>query len=222
MTYDPVKAHQYYERTKHLRGKKSGSPQAPPKVGLGSRVVSDSAGSSVHRSRPNSPTNQPKLSSAGVAARQRVVRLKAAVSKLQGALTEARAELSKKRAAAKQTAKENSDGKSTEAEKNASQKYRDKHQAEIASKRKASSSSSSGSSSSSSSSSSSTSSVSDMSVTELETRIIKIQTALTSAKSQLSKAQQELGQLAHSAITSEPMFQKRLARFLSAERRPSA
>jgi hypothetical protein len=64
--------------------------------------------------------------------------------------------------------------------------------------------------------------VSDMSVTELETRIIHIQSALTSAKRQLSAAQQQLGQIAHSAITSEPKFPEQLARFLSAERRPSA
>jgi hypothetical protein len=60
-----------------------------------------------------------------------------------------------------------------------------------------------------------------MSVTELETRIINIQSALKSAKSQLSKASQQLGQLAHSAITSEPMFNEHFARFRSAERRPS-
>lgn len=215
MTYDPQKAHQYYERTKKLKGRKNTSPPPPPKVGLGSRVVTDLASSSRHRS--HSPTTQPQMGSAGEAARQRVIRLKAAVSKLQGALTQARAALSQKRAAEKKTAKENSDGKSTQAEKAASQKYRDKNQAKIASK--ASSSSSSGSSSSSSSS---TSSVSTMSVTELETRIINIQRALTDAKRQLSTAQQQLGQLAHSAITSEPMFQEHLARFLSAERRPSA
>lgn len=220
MTYDPVKAHQYYERTKKLKGKDKANSTSPPKVGLGSRVVSDTANSSLHVPRSHSPTSQPKLGSAGEAARQRVTRLKAAVSKLEGALTEARAALSQKRAAERKTAKENSDGKSTEAEKTASQKYRDKHKAEIATKRKTSSSSSS--SSSGSSSSSSTSSVSDMSAPELETRIINIQSALTDAKRQLSNAQQQLGQLAHSAITSEPMFREQLARFLSAERRPSA
>lgn len=211
--YDPVKAHAYYERTKKLKGRQG--QRLPPKTGLGSRVVSDQANSSFHVSK-SKPT--PKSSSSVNSAKQRVVRLKAAVSKLEGALTEARAELSKKRAAAKQSAKENSDGKSTEAEKQASRKYRDKHKTEIATKRKQSSSSSS---SSGSSSSSSTSSVSDMSVTELETRIINIQRALKSAKSQLSKASQQLGQLAHSAITSEPMFNEHFARFRSAERRPS-
>ena len=200
--YDPQKAHDYYERTKKLKGRKSGSGPPP--------------GKSSGPPRPASG-GEKKLTSAGEAARQRVIRLQAAVSKLQTALSEARAALSKKRASAKKTAKENSDGKSSTSEKTASKKYRDKHKTEIANKRKqASPSSGSGSSSSS------TSSVSDMSVTELETRVINIQNALTDAKRQLSAAQQQLGQLAHSAITSEPEFQDQFARYLSAERRPSA
>lgn len=212
--YDPQKAHAYYERHKKLKGRDAHPNYTPPKVGQGSRVVDDNPNSSRHASGKK----RQAVAAATDVARQRVGRLQGAVKKLEGALTEARAALSAKRATAKKTAKENSDGKSTEAEKTASSKYRDKHKAEIATKRKASSPSSSGSSSSSSS----TSSVSTMSVTELETRVIKIQSALTDAKRQLSAAQQQLGQIAHSAITSEPEFQEQFARYLSAERRPSA
>jgi hypothetical protein len=60
-----------------------------------------------------------------------------------------------------------------------------------------------------------------MSVDELETRISNIQSALTEAKRQLSNATQALGQLAHSDLTSEPMFNELFARFRSAERIPS-
>lgn len=214
--YDPQKAHAYYERTKNLKGRKPGRKPhvvGPPKVGQGSRVVDDSPNSSRHASGKKRQT----AAAATDVVKQRVVRLQGAVKKLDGALTEARAALSAKRATAKKTAKENSDGKSTESEKTASAKYRDKHKTEIATKRKQSSPSST-----SGSSSSSTSSVSTMSVTELETRVINIQSALTDAKRQLSTAQQQLGQMAHSAITSEPEFPERLARYLSAERRPSA
>lgn len=199
MAYDPVKAHDYYERTKKLKGRKKGA--SPPSAPSRSSTVAPSKSA---------------LSESTKAAVARISRLESTVSKLEGALSEAQAALSAKRQAARKTAKENSDGKSTEAEKQASQKYRDKHKQEIAAKSKSSSSTSGGGTSSSSSHS-----VSDMSVDELESRIINIRSALTDAKRQLSNARQQAGQLAHSDLTSEPSFNTLFAQLRSEERIPS-
>jgi chromosome segregation ATPase len=200
MAYDPVKAHEYYERTKKLKGRQPGEGKKSPPI----------------QRAPTAHVSGKSLSSAEHAAQARVTRLKAKVSTLESALSKANAELSKKRQAARETKRKNSDGKSTTQEKQASKEYRDKHKAEIASKRKSKSSSSGGSSSSSSSNS-----ISDMSASELTSRIIKIRGVLAEARRQLSNAQQQLGQLAHSAITSEPEFNEHFARFRSAERIPS-
>ena len=202
MVYDPKKAHDYYERTKHLKGRNKGQ--------AGSSRASPSASSGAQAA----PV---KVSSETQAAIAKVNRLKDAVSKLQSALSEAEALLSKKRQDARKSAKANSDGKSTAKEKQSAKEYRDKHKTEIANKRKQDSSSSSGGGSSSTSSTS----VSDMSVDQLTTRIIKIRGVLADAKRQLSNAQQQLGQLAHSDIISEPMSNVHFARFRSAERMPS-
>lgn len=147
------------------------------------------------------------------AASAKVSRLKSKVSSLQGALSEAMAALSEKRQSAAKDEKKDSDGKSTVKEKTSSKEYRDKHRGEIAAKRKKESSSDS--------SSSSSKQVSDMSVDELKSRIIKIRGLLTEAKRQLSNASQQLGQLAHSDLTSEPTFNEHFARFRSEERIPS-
>ncbi len=199
MAYDPVKAHQYYEAHKHLKGRKG--EKKPTSSGSG-----DKGGK---------PQSKPALSNTTQAAKQKVLRLNEYVSKLQSALSEAEAELSKKRQAARQTEKQNSDGKSTAKEKQSAKEYRDKHKTEIAAKRKSSSSSGGGTSSSSSHS------VSDMSVEELTSRIIKIKSALTDAKRQRAAAMQTLGSLAHSDIVSDSMSNAHFARFRSAERMPS-
>lgn len=205
--YDPKKAHDYYERTKKLKGRQGGSPptHAPlaPKVGQGSRIVeSGNANSAKH------PPHVPPTAEAIA----RVNRLRAAVSKIETALSAARAALSQKRQAATKTAQANSDGKSTQKQKTAAKQYRNKNKAKLATKRKASASSTPASSSTS---------VSSMSVQDLQARIIKLNSALTNAKRQLAEAQQSLGHMAHSAITSEPTFDEHFARFRSAERRPS-
>lgn len=192
MTYDPEKAHAYYEQTKKLKGRG------------GANTSTDASKPPPTPSKGHSSAKAPTISNETKVAQDRVIRLKAAVSKLESALTEARSLLSKKRQEATATEKKNSDGKSTIAEKQASQKYRDTHKAETAAK---SSSSTSGGSSTSSTS------LSDMSVSELETRIINIQRTLSDAKAQLSNATQQLGQLAHSDLTSEPTFNEHFARF---------
>ena len=183
--YDPVKAHQYYEEHKKLKGRtKSATPtKSSP--------------------RPSKAAPAPKISPKMSAAQARIGRLRSAVQKLQGALSEANAALSAKRQTARKTRKENSDGKTTVKERQAAKQYRDKHQTELKAKEKKKASSSS----------SSSKSVSDMSVQELTARVIKIRGALTDAKKQLATAQHELGQLAHAAITSDPNVDIHFAQF---------
>lgn len=157
--YDPVKAHEYYIRTRKLKGRKKGSSNK-------------SGGSSSSGSSSSSSSSSQSASSIAT-----VNRLKSKVSALSSALSEARQVLSEKRAAARKAEKEDSDGKSTEKEKAASKKYRDKHKAEIAAKRKKESSESSGGQS-----------LSSLSVEELVVRVSRIQSALSEAKRQLAEA----------------------------------
>lgn len=204
MAYDPAKAHAYYERVKQLKGRQPGKGEDVPK------------GHPKGSSRP--PPPRPSLGKDTGAAQARVTRLRAAVSKLQSALSEAQSALHEKRAnskrSEKKTEKKNSDGKTTAKERQSSKEYRDKHKQEISSKRKNNAASGGGSSSSGKRSS-------GMTVDELETRIRNIKSALADAKRQLSNANQQLGQLAHSDIVSEPQFNESFARFRSAERIPS-
>lgn len=199
--YDPAKAHAYYERTKQLKGRKKGSSK--PKVAGRPSVKERVAGQSK-----------------GQKAQARVGRLRSKIKTLNGALDEAQTALRQKQQDSRQSArkeeKERSDGKSTAKEKQSSKEYREKHQSEIKAKSKKTGSKSGGGSSKSSSKS-----VSDMSVQELRSRVTKIKSALRDAKRQLSNANSELGQLAHSAITSELDVNEHFAQFKSAERIPS-
>lgn len=197
--YDPVKAHQYYERTKQLKGRKPAKaapikarPAAPKKV------------------VPPPKTAEQIKKEEAVA---RVGRLRANLDKLKGALAEAEQELSKRRQKAAQSEKKNSDGKTTAAERLASKKYRDKNQSKIAESRKKSAESSS---------SPDGKSVQDLTTPQLEDRIQKIKTTITDAENQLANANKELGQLAHSSIMSMPNINEYFTQFLqSAERIPS-
>jgi hypothetical protein len=201
MAYDPVKAHEYYERTKKLKGRQGGrGPEERKGRARGGK----------------SKSNRPTFSKDTQGTSAKVVRLKAKVSKLQSALSEAQAALSKKRQAAGKEEKKRSDGKSTAKEKRASKEWRDKHKSEIASKSKKEGSSGGGSSKKSSGTS-----VSSLGVKELEARIGKIKSALAEAKRQLSNATSQLGHLAHSDLTSDPLANEHFARFRSAERIPS-
>lgn len=193
---DRRRNHEYYERTKQLKGRKKG--------------VAKSVSSKTKPAAKTNPKDSPKVQKA----KARISRLRGKISKLKGALSEVNAEMSKKRAAARKTEKKNSDGKTTAKERQSSKEYRDKHQQEIASKSK--SKTKSGGSSSSSSNS-----VSDMTMEQLQTRATKIRGLIKSAQKQLSNANQELGQLAHSALLLDPNVKERFAQFKSAERIPS-
>ena len=183
--YDPQKAHDYYERHKHLKGRQPGAAEATL-----NRIGATRLAPKVSR-KPISSTE------AKARAQARVVRLTAKVHSLTKALQEAENALRAKRKEAKQ----NSDGKSTAKEKQAAQKYRDTHKAQIAAKEKKDAAKSGGSSTSSTSSSSSSGpkSVSEMSESELTDRISKIKGAIADAKKQIQSA----NALAHSFSSSE-------------------
>lgn len=191
--YDPVKAHEYYEKHKHLTGRHTNPHIIIPE----DASTKNAKGKRSHLS----------LKVEKERAVARVGRLKVKIDKLQGALSEANQALSEKRQKAVETKKQNSDGKSTAQQKQASQDYRDKNQAKIASDEKKTQSSSGGSSSSSSSSSKS---VSDMNVDELVTRVNKITGLIKVAKQQLTTAEREAKTLAHSAFFATGVLSHRL------------
>lgn len=178
--YDPVKAHEYYMRTRKLKGRHgSNVDSALQRVGNKRVQVSSRSG------------KKPMTSAQQKSSRERAVRLTEKLHKLQVALQEATKELRVKRQAEqrsretqKKNEKKNSDGKTTAKEKAAAKKYRDTHKAEI--KAKTNQSSSSGGSKKSSSPTKK--SVQDMSISELTDRVSSIKSAISSAKQQLKEA----------------------------------
>jgi HK97 family phage prohead protease len=166
--YDPVKAHEYYERTKKLKGRVN-------KGDTGSKNSGNSSGSSK-----KSPTTSSDTSSASAT----ITRLSGKVAALSKALSEARQALSEKRQEEIKSKKENSDGKSTVKEKTASKKYRDTHKAEIAAKKK-------------SEAPDSPTGISSMTVEQLTARVANIQSTLSEAKRQLAEASKAFGHFAH-------------------------
>jgi HK97 family phage prohead protease len=170
--YDPVKAHEYYERTKQLKGRKKGSFKGLKTGAAVPKIPEPGFRKDIRESKASAET---------------VARLKTKVDALSKALSEARQVLSEKRAAARETEKDNSDGKSTEKEKQASKEYRDKNKAEIAAKRK----------SETSSESSGPGGYSSMSIEDLTVRISNIQSTLSEAKRQLTEASRAFGHFAH-------------------------
>jgi len=164
--YDPAKAHEYYERTKKLKGRKKGTNK--------SKGSGQSNGSSSSASKTSEQTST---------ANATIVRLKAKVTALTKALSEAKQILSEKRQAEAKTKRENSDGKTTVEERTASKKYRDTHKAEIAAKR--------------SKSEPESRSLSSLTIDELSDRISRITSALSEAKRQLAEATKSFGHFAH-------------------------
>lgn len=179
--YDPRKAHDYYERHKHLKGRQSHNVENVMKTAGSTKVVK--------RKNPQ----MAKTVDSRKSAQMRVVRLVQKLHSLQNALKQAEEALANKRKEAKQ----NSDGKTTVKERNASKKYRDTHKAQIAAKEKKSATSTP--SSSSGGSSSGPKSVADMSESELTDRVSKIKGLISTAKKQIQAA----NSLAHSMSDSE-------------------
>lgn len=177
--YDPVKAHQYYELHKKLKGRRVSTPVTTTKR-VGTARPKASVQSSKHKQQAE--------------ARARSVRLTKKLHSLQTALKEATDALHKKRVAAqksrataKKTAKKNSDGKTTAKERQQAKEYRDKHKAEIAAKAKKKTSSPA------------KKSVSSMTEKELTTRITNIRSLIASAKKQLKEA----NSLSHSQLVND-------------------
>ena len=164
--YDPVKAHAYYERTKHLKGRKKGSGSSSS-GSSGPRVSTTSA--------PRKATLTPQQAT--------VARLQSKVTALSKALSAARQALSLKRQAELKAKKQSSDGKTTVQERASAKKYRDTHKAELATKRKQRATKES---------SDSPRTLSSMSSDELSIRISRLRAALTEARRLLSEAQREL------------------------------
>ena len=185
--YDPVKAHEYYMRTRELKGRR----KATLKV--------------------ETSTKKPRVSQTQREARERIGRLKPKIVRLEKALGEAQAELVKARENAKTEEKKNSDGKTTAKERQDSEEYRERNKGKLEEKSKDSSSSSSKSSSSSSSSakkkssssSSSSDSADERTIGALEERVRRIKQALGNAKSLLARAEKEAAGISHSMLLSE-------------------
>jgi len=180
--YDPVKAHQYYEQHKHLKGRHAkGTSTTLQRVGKTPVGGHKAPSAKQHGSKSE--------------AQQRAVRLTAKLNSLNKALQEATEELRVKRAAsqrsratAKKTARKNSDGKTTAKERQQSKEYRQKHKAQIAAKAKKSGGGSS-----------TKKHVKDMTISELTSRVSKIKSLISEAKSQLRAA----NSLSHSLSANE-------------------
>lgn len=167
--YDPKKAHDYYEKHKHL-------------IGRGGKQTEDllkTAGSTgVRPRRPGEA--MAKMVSPKQSAQMRVVRLTEKVHKLQDALNEAENALRLKR----QTANAKPTAATKAKQKAASKKYRQTHKSQIAAAAKKAAASSGGGNTP----------VSQMSETDLVSRISKIKGAISNAKQQIQAA----NALAHS------------------------
>jgi len=189
--YDPDKRRERYLRERELKGRKAVVKSSGGSTSAGTKSNNIGRGVAPAVKPPPKPPNPAE-------ARARISRLTAKVSALQSSLTEAMAALAESRRSAAKTEKENSDGKSTASEKQASQEYRDKNKEKIKEKDRAEAKKESSSSSSGSSSSSSSTSVSDMSESDLQSRVNRIRGLLTSAKKQLADAKKAAGSVAHS------------------------
>lgn len=126
--YDPAKAHDYYLRTRKLKGRKKGATSP-----TGGKAAPGAVGGKPVRKKKSDPAEIAKLK-AHTAARVAVLKKK---------LHELQTELKKRMAEAEKSAKK-ADKKPTAADKHAqardAKKYRDKHKQELKTKAKAASS----------------------------------------------------------------------------------
>jgi hypothetical protein len=158
--YDKVKAHEYYIRTRHLKGRHRTASQ---RVGGGKVPMAKIVSASQHQ----------KIHKQTVA---KLARLTLKLRSLQNALQEAEKALRDKEAQQNRPAGQ----KTTAKQKQQAKQYRDTHKAQIKAKEKQSSGGSGGSSSSSS-----TKPVSQMSVSELTDRVHRIKKLITSCTAQI-------------------------------------
>lgn len=158
--YDPAKAHEYYLRTRKLKGRDAGQGFDPVK-----------SGSAAPRDKAVSATNSAQKQALAA----RISDLETKLRKLESKARKANAEAKK---AAKEAAKPDSKADKSKKAREA-KKYRKKNQQKIATKAKTAAGKSGGGSKSSSSSSKSSSG------DDLKTKITKIKGQLAVAKSKL-------------------------------------
>lgn len=179
--YDPRKAHEYYLRTRHLKGRNP----------AGAKIVDSTLEKIGSVKVTKKPANRPERKAS---AQNRVIRLTEKLHTLQKALAEAETALREKKQKSRQTQqqedKKNSDNKTTAKERAAAQKYRDTHKSKLATEAKRSAGSSGGGSS--------PKSVSEMSESELTDRISKIKNLISSAKQQIQAANSQAKSMSHS------------------------
>jgi hypothetical protein len=128
--YDPVKAHEYYLRTRHLKGRKKGQAQAPvASESHPSYTVKLHNGKVIHLS-------EKQLAEQRAYAAKRVNEIKARLAELGSKLRKMMSEAKKKSSESKQKVEK----KPTAAEKSKaareSKEYRQRHKAKLAAKRK--------------------------------------------------------------------------------------
>lgn len=152
--YDPVKAHEYYMRTRELKGRRKG------------RADTNRSGSSLGKSKPAASS-----SSVSPSAQKQIDSLKSRLAELQARLREILAN--------KRESSSSKDDKKTAAEKSKdareSKDYREKHKAEIAQKAKKAAKKSGGSSGGSSGG------LSSMSEDQVRAAITKVRANLQAA-----------------------------------------
>lgn len=129
--YDPVKAHEYYERTKKLKGRKKGGAKPPTKQ-RDSIAPLRSPRFQVKTAKGTTTLSAKQLAEQKAYAAKRVTDIKKKLAKLETELKKRMAEARKKEREAKKP-----DSAAEKAEKaRDSEKYRDKNQQKIANKSK--------------------------------------------------------------------------------------
>lgn len=167
--YDPVKAHEYYIRTRELKGRKKANVLLPVTVPTTTKKKSSSY--TVNLGGKSVKLSEKELAEQKASVERRITEIKKNLAKLGDKLKEAMTEAKAKKAKSRR----NANKKPTAAEKSEaareSKKYRKEHQQEIKSKSR-----SRGKKESSSSSSSETDPVA-----ELEDKITEVKDRLTAA-----------------------------------------
>lgn len=182
--YDPKKAHDYYLRTRELKGRKGATAQ--PTVGRGPGRIQPGRHTVGKAQIKRNPA---KLAAQRKVARAQVVSLQKKLAELQDALKakmseerkSARTALSKVAKSAKDAAKPDTAAEKSEKAREA-KKYRDKHKQELKTEAKKDTASSGGSSSGSKSEPKSAAKSAGGSVKEIKAAIAGVKTALAAAK----------------------------------------
>jgi len=174
--YDPAKAHDYYEKHKHLKGRQKGSAESPLAT-IGKRAK---------RLAATSPKAKQKI-----ALQNSIQNLEAKLGKLEQLIREKEAILKRDQAQAKVKVRKPKDKPQTAADKakatRENKKYRDKHKQQLKTKAKqATGKSGGGSGGGSSKSSAKSQKPSDMSIANLKALATKVKGQIAVAKQKLA------------------------------------